>query len=387
LATGLGDSGAAGPSVVWQTSNSCTGVQSVYGPNSTGTPYMMQDPDAGSPASAYAQYYGPDGKTTACLVGDGGVPVDVGESDVYASTCPAYSSYTNQMQVPDIHGPIQAMAFVVPKTSHATSISQEAAREVFGTGGMNGVMSSWNPTYVPWIDPTFYAIRNKNTGTQQMIGKAIGVPADQFWGIDQGSASEVVNFLIAQASGANADEAIGILSLSVYDSDRSNPTLNLNNMQTLAYQAAGQRAAYLPDSTAASYDKQNVRDGHYPIWGPLHFFYLNSNLNSNLTAATAFVNYFGGATIAESLIDAFISANLIPACAMNVQQVPQQVGEELGPLEPSTVQSCDCHFLQKVLSPPSSLPPECLECSSNGQCPETGRTTCFLGYCEVPGKN
>jgi hypothetical protein len=114
---------------------------------------------------------------------------------------------------------------------------------------------------------------------------------------------------------------------------------------------------------------------------------LNSNLNSNLTAATAFVNYFGGATIAESLIDAFISANLIPACAMNVQQVPQQVGEELGPLEPSTVQSCDCHFLQKVLSPPSSLPPECLECSSNGQCPETGRTTCFLGYCEVPGKN
>jgi hypothetical protein len=379
LAFGLGDSGAPGPSVVWQTTNSCTGVQSVYGPNSTGTPYLMQDPDAGSPASAYAQYYGPDGKTTPCLVGDGGVPVDVGESDVYPSTCPAYSSYTSPGLVPDIHGPIQAMAFVVPYTSHANSISQEAARDVFGTGGMNSVMSSWNQQYVPWVNPAYYAIRNKNTGTQQMIGKAIGVPADQFWGIDQGSASEVVNFLIAQASGVNADEAIGILSVAVYDSDRSNLTLNLSNMRTLAYQAAGQHAAYLPDSTAASFDKQNVRDGHYPIWGPLHLFYSNSNATA--MTATSFVNYFGGSTLAESLIDAFISASLIPPCAMSVQRVPQQVGEELGPLEPSTVQSCDCHFLQKVLPSPS-LPPECLACTSDSQCPATGRTTCFLGYCE-----
>ena len=40
----------------------------------------------------------------------------------------------------------------------------------------------------------------------------------------------------------------------------------------LAFQANGQTKAYYADSTSGARDRQNVRDGHYPIWGPVHFF-------------------------------------------------------------------------------------------------------------------
>ena len=45
-------------------------------------------------------------------------------------------------------------------------------------------------------------------------------------------------------------------------------------MKVLAFQAdqvAGQTCGYFPDSTANTFDKLNVRQGRYDIWGPLHF--------------------------------------------------------------------------------------------------------------------
>ncbi len=40
-------------------------------------------------------------------------------------------------------------------------------------------------------------------------------------------------------------------------------------MRLLPCQDAGQSCGYYPDSSATSLDKQNVRDGHCAIWGPL----------------------------------------------------------------------------------------------------------------------
>ena len=42
-------------------------------------------------------------------------------------------------------------------------------------------------------------------------------------------------------------------------------------LNILAYQNTGQRCGYYPDRDANSNEKQNVRDGHYAIWGPMHF--------------------------------------------------------------------------------------------------------------------
>ena len=46
------------------------------------------------------------------------------------------------------------------------------ARAVFGRGGAQGLAQ-------PWVTPALYFVRNASTGTQQMMGSAIGVPAER----------------------------------------------------------------------------------------------------------------------------------------------------------------------------------------------------------------
>ena len=354
---------AQGPEVIYQTTNSCTGAARIF--TDAG---MMYDPPAGG--TQYAEYYeaDADGGSVAvpCLLGPEGHSVDVGESDVYSTTCNfpvpnGDSSYTDSL------GPAQGMAFVVNAASTQTSISQAAAFEVFGLGGNDGGAS-------PWLDPSLYYIRNKNTGTQQMIGQEIHVPADQFWGVDQGSAKNLHDRLESLPP-QDANAAIGIISVDVYDSDR-------DNLKVLAYQAAGQECAYLPDSTSTTYDKQNLRDGHYPIWGPLHFF--TNNSNSNMAAST-FVDYFAALTVDETLLGAIISASLVPSCAMSVQRSPSQYAE-LSPLVSYTpLHSCTCYFLAQanlLAQTPSPLPSECSACMTASDCPPS-RPSCNYNFCEV----
>jgi hypothetical protein len=339
------------PAVVYLTTNSCTGADAVFGPNASS--YVLRDPPAGASLSQYAQYYQQDGTTQPCSLGPNGTPVDVGEADIYSTTCnPSYVT-TSAIDTP---GPIQAMAFVVPSLSDQLSISAEAGR------------------VVPWTNPARYYVRNKSTGTQQMIGRAIGVPPAQFWGIDRRTAQNLHDSLQALTSDpVEAEQAIGIIAVDVYDSSRS-------NLRALAYKAPGQTSAFLPDSTATAYDKQNVRDGHYPIWGPLHFF----TPNQASPQALAFLKYFNGATLAGPLLDTFIEASLIPLCAMKVDRAQDQ---ELGAIRSFTpTHSCECYFLKGAQppagSPPTPLPAECTTCKTQSDCPPS-RACSTLGFCEA----
>lgn len=335
---------------VFQTTNSCTGVKSVF--NSV----AIYDPPPGSAASKYATYFGNDGTQQACLLGSDGAQVDIGESDIFSSTCDGFGPPGDS--VSEALGPIQAMAFVVPGQSTESAISAEAAREVFGMGGNGGAAA-------PWTDPAHYFVRNANTGTQQMIGHAIGVPAAQFWGTDVGSASAVDQTLKVIGQGTEANESIGIISVDWYDSDRG-------NLKGLAFQATGQECGYLPDSTKDSTDKQNVRDGHYPIWGPLHFF----TSNPPSTTAQAFLSVATVPRVDQTVLDAFIGASLVPSCAMTVQR-----STELGALSTySAPFQCDCYFVMKQGD--GTLPSECSGCDATHPCP-ANRPACNLGFCEI----
>jgi hypothetical protein len=348
---------APGPTPVFLTTSSCTGVKAVFSPNPAD--HTIHDPPPGSSAGKYAAYFAADGSSVPCLLGPNGAQVDVGESDVYSTTCDPAAVASGAVN--DTLGPIQAMAFVVPGTSTQRMISQQAAREVFGIGGNSGVAA-------PWTNPNRYYVRNAGTGTQQMIGLAIGVAPGQFWGVDQGSAQHVHDGLQALTAPDEAEQAIGIISVDWYDGDR----LNLN---CLAYQADGQQCAYLPDSNANSKDKRNVRDGHYPIWGPLHFF----TSNPSSAAAAAFLNFLAGASVNELVLDAFISASLVPTCAMTVQR---EQSVELGSLKLSTPpHPCGCHFDWKV-SGSGAPPPGCTPCQGADDCPAT-QPSCNVGFCEV----
>jgi hypothetical protein len=342
---------AGGPTPVFQITNSCTGVKSIF--STVDSDHLIHDPPTGSSAAKYAAYFASDGSQVPCLLGSSGASVDIGESDIFSSTCPGSPMVDNTVN--ESVGPIQAMAFVVAGASGQTTISEEAAREVFGLGGNNGHAG-------PWVDPARYFVRNANTGTQQMIGHAIGVPADQFWGIDQGTASSVDEGLKV-LNGSEAEQAIGIISVDWYDNDRK-------NLKALAYKASGQECAYLPDSTPNSTDKQNVRDGHYPIWGPIHFF----TANPLSTAAGAFLTIVAVPKVSTPVLDAFIAASLIPTCAMMVQR-----DSELGSLMPySAPFQCGCYFESKNGTPG----PECMSCNGSSDCP-AARPACNLNFCEV----
>ena len=348
---------ATGYTPIFQTTSSCNGVKSVF--SSSSSDHFIQDPTPG-PSAKWATYFNPDGSSVPCTLGPGGAQIDIGESDIFSSTCSGFGPPDDG--VGEFLGPIQAMTFVVPGKSTQTAISAEAARAVFGMGGDGNVAA-------PWVDPTLYFVRNSGTGTQQMIAHAISVPASAFWGIDRGTASNVDSLIRVISDPAVAEQAIGIISADFYDSD-------CDNLKALAFKSSGQDCAYLPDSTAFKKDKANVRDGHYPIWGPVHFFTGVSNGIPTSAAAQAFVSIVSVPSIPKQLLDAFIASSLVPACAMKVQR-----SAELGPLARySPPFQCGCYFEASVNGEAS---PGCQACRTANDCTNPSHPACNLGFCEV----
>ncbi|MEY4578251.1 MAG: hypothetical protein RL701_2954, partial [Pseudomonadota bacterium] len=169
--------------------------------------------------------------------------VDLALSDVWPSTCEGMPVLPATLQ--DFLGPVQIMTFIVPSLSSQNSISAQAAYLVFGFGESSGV--------APWSEVASIFVRKPDSGTQQMISKAIRVPAAKFQGTANSSGGDVLKGV---TSAANADKAIGILAADAIARDNT-------NVKVLAYQHYGQIHAYWPDSTPGVYDKLNVRDGHY----------------------------------------------------------------------------------------------------------------------------
>jgi hypothetical protein len=349
----------AGFTPIYQVTSSCNGVKTVF--SAQAKDHVINDPAAGSRTQP-AAFFSADGSATPCSLGAAGAHVDVGESDIFSTSCSGFGPPADD--IGEYLGPIQAMLFVVPGKSLETAISAEAARAVFGRGGEGGKAA-------PWINPALYFVRNANTGTQQMIGRAIGVPAEAFWGVDRGSAKSVDALLKVISDQSAAQEAIGIISNDFYDTDRS-------NLKALAFKATDQECGYLPDSTAFKKDKRNVRDGHYPIWGPLHFF---TNIAQGVPvspAAQAFVSIVSVPDVQQELLDAFISSGLVPDCAMIVRR-----DTDLGPLSSYAAPfQCGCYF-EASPTVNGAPPAECTTCRTANDCADPKRPACNLGYCEA----
>jgi hypothetical protein len=330
--------------VVFQPQTSCKGAGAMF--EADRNKHLIKDiPDN------WAFFFDAGGNRQYCLLAPEGNVVDVGESDVYARTC----GYEPQAGIADYTGPIQAITFVVPAGSSQRSISAEAGHLLFGTGS-NRIQ--------PWIDPRLFFVRSSGTGTIQLVSRAIGVPPDAWWGIDRLS-SDNLRDSMQGIDPAAAERAIGVLSSDFADKSRS-------NLRVLAFQAAGQSCGYLPDSTATSYDKMNVRDGHYPIWGPIHLYAATSN-GVPSAAADALVTRFAVPRLEQKLLDAIVASGYVPACAMRVHR-----DQEMGPLTSFQPQlGCGCYYEGRVNGKTA-----CTACNGPGDCPSS-RPACNYGYCEA----
>jgi hypothetical protein len=351
-----------GRTPVFKTTDSCTGASSMYldGTGAFRSAHYIGDPAPGSGA-AYAQYFDAQGGH-ACTLG-GRVEVDIGESEIYAETCGLSRDLSHVRELP---GPILPILFVVPNVANGESaISAEAARQVFGNGGH----------VAPWLNSALFFVRGTGTATTRLIGLAVDVPvpSQKFWGIDQGTAEKLAANLSAVQDPSEAHGAIGILGSDFYDQNKL-------SLKALAFQAKGQSCAYLPDSSSNTRDKINVRDGHYPIWGLLHFFAALGPDGLPSDTSLAFLRQFAE-PLSPEMLDAFIEASWVPNCAMMVQR-----SAELGDLTAETPpHPCGCHFDAKV-SPSGRAPEGCKVCTSNNDCIDPQKPSCNFGYCEVEGK-
>jgi hypothetical protein len=352
--------------VVWQPTASCSGA-GAGGFDTASGGNLMTNPATAS--GAYASFYDATGTATPCLLGNSprspdGVSeiTDIGESDVFAESCPAPAGQQawdpGSAAYPDVGhylGPIQAMVFVVPASSTQDVISAEAARLVFGTGGDDGMS-------LPWTDPTRMFIRGPGTGTNIILSRAIGVPSGQWWGVDTGTAS-AMQTVIVTTSTSDAERTIGTLSVDYADPVK-------NGLRILYFQAAGQLAGFLPDSAPNASDKQNVRDGHYSPWGPIHLY---TTLVAGQASAQAAAFILPFTVPNQTLIDATIAGGAVPVCAMHVSR-----NEEMGPLQAfAPTFQCGCYYDAKV-----SGVTTCQACVASGTCPGS-RPACNLGYCEA----
>jgi hypothetical protein len=273
-------------------------------------------------------------------------------------------------------GPVQGMTFVVPfdsgtmAGSSQKAITAEEAYLVLGLGA-NG---SQVP---PWSDINYIYGRPSSKGTQISIGANIKVPAAK-WKLVQDTnhlidqSSTMASTIAGLTGDPNAEKVLGILGTEIYDKNRA-------KIHALAFRAFNQLHAYWPDSKLSTFDKQNIRDGHYVLWSYVQYVAPTTPkpevqlIIDSLTGAATDVKYNNGtANVDADPMDDVIASGLVPICGMKVQRQAQE-GGDLSPYQPTA--PCGCYFDSKATGA-SSCTPCTSTCSGAGQ-------VCRRGFCEA----
>ena len=339
--------------IVYKGITSCIGIDAVLN---------------GTPISGTAFYYDPgnpvpNNEVTCDLSAtDGGTQfADIGASDVFAPTC-GYATTTGlPPTIRDAFGPVQTMGFVVPSASSQHVISANAAYYIYGLGADVANVA-------PWTDPSLVYKRNETSGNSLLIGASLGFSPVKWKNTDALYSGNMISLL---TSSSNPEKTLGVLAKTDITD-----TLSLS-LRMLAYKDFSQSCGYYPDSTETAKDKQNVRDGHYKLWGPTHF-YVKTDANGNIANPNVarVIGYLTGTLTAPNgldLVQVDEVNNLVPECAMKVQRTSDN--SQIAPFSPSN--ACGCYF-DKLATGKTS----CTSCTSSSQCP-TSAPTCSFGFCET----
>jgi ABC-type phosphate transport system substrate-binding protein len=324
-----------------------------------------------------ATYYMMSGTTLlkpTCTLPASGQKADIGVSDVFYASCSANNAAPATMPtaLKDFPGPVQAMEFVVAKANTGTGyLTAAEAQDLYGCGATAGISTFTSANGI--------FCRNSSSGTQIIISDNIGlspsVPALPICidALASGTlATDVGGYSMPNAS-------IGFLGADVYDANRT--TLN-----ALAFQAVGQTGAFYADSTSAIKDRQNVRDGHYSMWGYEHMMaYVGSDGKPTSANAAKLINLILGTTT-DSGVGDFVqvegAAGTIPLCAMGVQKL----NDSPGYLSAASAPTCTCAYVKAASG---TAPTGCVACggvsdggadAAAGGC--TGGKSCQHGFCE-----
>ena len=295
--------------------------------------------------------------TPVCTLDAGTVPgLAVGatflSSCVFANPKPANLSVVN--------GPVQSYGFIVPNASSQIALTAQEGYFAYGFPADTGMAT-------PWLDQALRFSRSATKSTALTTAAAMGLKASQLKGtIPIGNSStEVLNFV---ATSGTPEATIGIMGTEVYDGAR-------NLVKLLAFRGFGQKYGYFPDSSSTSFDKKNVRDGHYLPWAPTPYITLVDGAGKAIDAnVQRIIDLVLGARVDADVngLDAVIGAGLVPDCAMGVTRAFDGGDFSLY----SAPESCTCYFESKV--PQGST--KCTACTMDTQC---GTGKCRRSLCEV----
>lgn len=343
---------------VFQGTTSCNGVDAIFKDQADSSRPFMKDP-LNQAAGGWAFYFDRNRNQVNCLLPTSGQQPHIGISNLYAPTC--NSSFAPGTAVTQFDGPVVSFVLSVPAVSSQDSISAEAAHFIFGRGGRAPTGTAMRDA-LPWTDWNNYYIRNAGAGSTVLTALLVDVDKTQFWGVDRLSTENLRDALLVSK---DPDSSIGILSIDFNDKYRG-------NLKALYLQARGQECGYQPDSSPTTYDKINVRDGHYPLWGYVHLFTrLFGGEPSQQAKAMALL--FNLPKLEQRLVDDIIDVSLVPQCAMSVTRI-----SEMGDYSAKTGFQCGCYFDFKTKGSTS-----CQQCTRPEDCSSSSRSACNYGYCEA----
>jgi hypothetical protein len=355
--------------LVWVTSGSCNNIDLMYNGGKIGDGSMAGGVVTAMsyvPSIAENPTWTPAVGPSSCALPAGGVTPDIGNSALFNSACTTEAPPAN---VALTQGGRQAYVLVVPRGSTATAITAAMGYFLFGFGP--ALLAQDNASIEPWTDPMQLFIRPTTKSTLLAWAANLGItPATKFQGVPKNGSPDVV---AALESSTNPGAAIGILGAEVYDAVR-------DKLQSLAFQAYHQYAAYFPDSTATSRDKKNLRDGHYTVWSPTIWMDFVDGSGAPVSPTARYViDLIAGLDTSATGLPApsfdpqvnVAKVGLVPDCAMRVTR-----SFEGGPLSLYTPPegSCTCKYESTV--DVSS----CATCDASTPC-ATG--VCRNGYCEA----
>jgi hypothetical protein len=373
--------------IVYQLTGSCTLTPNLYQgtaiPKNTNMLYIPSTAENPSWTTANPEQ-------TCTTDPNNGTPPDLGISALFTSSCANLP--TKPSTIGQWNGPIQAYTFIVPSAEFATQTAITAAEAyyAFGFGANNPVTVNGSPE---WNVPSQFFLRPQTKSTLVATAKNIGLTPAQMTLAEADGGTADGRQLLAQStqvlSGVTAStspQAIGILGDEVYDANRG------KGVNVLAFAGFGQTAAYYPDSSPTSFDRQPIRDGNYTLWSPTVYIasvdgsgnvsnpavkYITDLVLGNQGAAPPGGLVDGGTPI-DGLGDV-VKVGLTPNCAMQVERSGD--GAAVTPYTPAS--PCTCYFLSKIPNA-GTLPASCTTCTSTSQC---AQGSCFNGYCETTPTN
>ena len=373
---------SANITIAFQLTGSCTLSPNLY----QGTPIPTNTSMLYIPSTSENPSWTPTDPELTCTTDPAnGTPPDLGISALFPSSCAGLAA--PPAGIGSFVGPIQAYTFIVPTAEFATQTAISAAEAYYALGDGANNPVTYNGA-LEWNQPTQFFLRPATKSTLVSTALNVGLTAKEATlaaadgGTSDGRVLEAASSGVLTAVAASTSmQAIGILGDEVFDANRG------KGVNVLAFQAFGQNQAFYPDSTTTTFDKQNIRDGHYTLWSPTVYIAPVDQTGTPSNPAVKYItdlvlgnpgasapNADGGTPIDG--LGAIVSVGLTPNCAMQVQRSAD--GAPLASYTPAA--PCTCYFLSKVPNA-AALPASCVTCSASSPC---AKGSCFNGYCEVP---